>query len=103
MRQQASDRTHRTSPHSQERTELRYGHPALGDLHHNQLHSALIILETAMGAKEAGPSSGKQEPPSLPPCTHRRMVEDERTPAGEKSGRLICMECGTVLSDTSPN
>lgn len=55
-----------------------------------------------MRAKEAGPSSNRQEPPVRPTCTHSRMVEDERTPAGEKSGRLICMECGSVLPDAPP-
>lgn len=55
-----------------------------------------------MRAKEAGPSSSKHDPPAKLPCAHSRMVEDERTPDGKKSGRLICMECGTVLPDTSP-
>ena len=55
-----------------------------------------------MRAKEAGPSSNRQEPPAKRACTHSRMVEDERTAEGKKSGRLICMECGTVLPDTSP-
>lgn len=52
-----------------------------------------------MRAKEAGPSSSKHDPPVKAPCTHGRMVEDERTPDGNKSGRLVCMECGTVLPD----
>lgn len=55
-----------------------------------------------MRAKEAGPSSSKHEPPTNPPCTHSRMVEDEQTADGKKSGRLICMECGTVLPDAPP-
>lgn len=56
-----------------------------------------------MRAKEAGPSSNRQEPPVKRACAHSRMVEDERTPDGKKSGRLVCMECGTVLPDTSPS
>ncbi len=55
-----------------------------------------------MRAKEVGPSSRKQEPPTRLPCTHSRMVEDERTPDGEKSGRVVCMECGTVLPAAAP-
>lgn len=55
-----------------------------------------------MRAKEAGPSSSKHEPPANSPCAHNRMVEDERTPDGKKSGRLVCMECGAVLSEVSP-
>ncbi len=55
-----------------------------------------------MRAKEAGPSSSKHEPPASPPCTHSRMVQDEQTADGKKSGRLICMECGMVLPDAPP-
>ena len=55
-----------------------------------------------MRAKEAGPSSNQSDPPIKSPCTHSRMVEDEQTPDGKKSGRLICMECGTVLPDAPP-
>jgi hypothetical protein len=55
-----------------------------------------------MRAKEAGPSSRKQEPPTRLPCTHSRMVEDERMSDGKKSGRLVCMECGTVLPTAAP-
>jgi len=36
-----------------------------------------------MRAKEAGPSSGKQESPASSSCTHSRMVEDEQTPDGK--------------------
>lgn len=55
-----------------------------------------------MRAKEAGPSSSKHNPPGNPPCAHSRMVEDEQTD-GKKSGRLICLECGTVLPDAPPS
>jgi len=55
-----------------------------------------------MRAKEADPSSGKQASPASSPCTHSRMVEDEQTPDGEKSGRVVCMECGTVLQTAVP-
>lgn len=54
-----------------------------------------------MRAKEAGPSSSKQESPTNSPCMHNRMVDDEQMPNGKKSGRLVCMECGTVLPDAS--
>ena len=55
-----------------------------------------------MRAKEAGPSSGKQESPTSSLCTNSRMVEDEQTPDGKKSGRLVCIECGTVLPTAAP-
>jgi hypothetical protein len=55
-----------------------------------------------MRAKEAGPSSSKPASPANSPCTHSRMVEDEQTPDGKKSGRLICMECNKVLPNAPP-
>ena len=55
-----------------------------------------------MRAKETGPSSSKHEPPVKRPCTHSRMIEDERTPDGEQSGRVVCMECGAVLPTAAP-
>lgn len=54
-----------------------------------------------MRAKEAGPLSNKSEPPANSLCAHGRMVEDERNPDGQKSGRLVCMECGMVLPNPS--
>lgn len=55
-----------------------------------------------MRAKEAGPSSSKQESPANSSCTHSRMVDDEQAPDGKKSGRLVCVECGTVLPTAAP-
>lgn len=55
-----------------------------------------------MRAKEAGPSSSRQDTSAKPPCTHSRMVEDEVTSDGLKSGRLVCMECGMVLTNSTP-
>ncbi|TKB85605.1 MAG: hypothetical protein E8D44_03685 [Nitrospira sp.] len=55
-----------------------------------------------MKTTEAGSSSSKHEPPVNPSCTHSRMVEDERMSDGKKSGRLVCMECGTVLPTEAP-
>ncbi len=55
-----------------------------------------------MRAKEAGPSSSTQDTSATSPCTHSRMVEDELTADGLKSGRLICTECGQILPDSAP-
>lgn len=55
-----------------------------------------------MRAKETGPSSSKHEPPASSLCTHSRMVEDEQMPDGNKSGHLVCRECGAVLTNTPP-
>jgi hypothetical protein len=30
-------------------------------------------------------------------CEHRRMVDDERSKSGKKTGRLICIECGAII------
>jgi hypothetical protein len=55
-----------------------------------------------MKGKEAGPSPSKQKSPAGSPCTHSRMVDNEQTPDGNKSGRLVCMECGEALPDAPP-
>ena len=55
-----------------------------------------------MRAKEASPSSSKQDPPVKLPCTHSRMVEDEQTFDGKESGRLVCRECGALLPTAAP-
>lgn len=55
-----------------------------------------------MGTEEAGPSSKEKNLSASSTCVHGRMVNDERTPAGETTGRLICMECGAVLSPSLP-
>lgn len=33
-------------------------------------------------------------------CTHSRMLIDEYTPDKKKTGKLICKECGAIVSDS---
>jgi hypothetical protein len=58
-----------------------------------------------MRTQEAGPSSDDNASSSRSSCVHGRMVNDERTPDGQTTGRLICMECGALLpaSPASPS
>lgn len=56
-----------------------------------------------MRAKEAGPLSSTQDTSAKSPCTHSRMVEDELTADGLKSGRLVCTECRQILPDSTPS
>ena len=35
-------------------------------------------------------------------CSHARLLEDERAPDGQKTGNLICQECGAILQDAPP-
>lgn len=32
-------------------------------------------------------------------CTHSRMLADEYTADNKKTGKLICKECGAIVSD----
>lgn len=58
-------------------------------------------MRSNVDAKEAGPSFDKRDPSESHTCAHRRMVEDEHLPDGQKTGRLICVECGKVISAPS--
>lgn len=33
-------------------------------------------------------------------CGHQRMVDEHCNEHGEKTGRLVCRECGAVLQDS---
>lgn len=55
-----------------------------------------------MEMEVVGPSSDEAGHSTSPPCTHGRMVDDERKADGSRSGRLICMECGAVVPDPFP-
>ena len=34
-------------------------------------------------------------------CSHGRLLDTERTAEGQETGRLVCRECGAVLSTDS--
>jgi len=38
-------------------------------------------------------------PDSKALCTHQRLIEDVRTRSGKLTGKVRCLECGTVFND----
>jgi len=32
-------------------------------------------------------------------CAHQRMIDDVRTRSGSRTGKVRCLECGTVFDD----
>lgn len=38
-------------------------------------------------------------PPSKMLCAHQRLIDDVRTRSGTPTGKVRCLECGTVFDD----
>ena len=32
-------------------------------------------------------------------CTHQRLIDDVRTRSGKPTGKVRCLECGTIFDD----
>lgn len=32
-------------------------------------------------------------------CAHRRLIDDVRTRSGKRTGKVRCLECGTIFDD----
>jgi hypothetical protein len=41
--------------------------------------------------------------PSKTLCAHQRLIDDVRTRSGKPSGKVRCLECGTVFDDPHRN
>lgn len=48
-----------------------------------------------MNQREAGCGVHGRKSPDT--CSHGRLVNDQRRPDGQKTGTLICKECGAIL------
>ena len=33
------------------------------------------------------------------PCVHGRLIDDVRTSSGKRTGKVRCLECGTIFDD----
>jgi hypothetical protein len=42
-------------------------------------------------------------PPSKTLCVHQRLIDDVRTRSGTPTGKVRCLECGTVFDDPHRN
>lgn len=36
---------------------------------------------------------------SRTPCAHQRLIDDVRTKRGKPTGKVRCLECGTIFDD----
>ncbi len=53
----------------------------------------------AMYSNEAG--HNRQFRRSKEKCGHKKLLDDELSEKGEKTGNLICLECGAILCEQS--
>jgi hypothetical protein len=57
-----------------------------------------ISEEEDMNGKQAGKLDGMYTKRNGELCGHQRLVDDQYE-QGQKTGRLVCRECGAVLQD----
>jgi hypothetical protein len=67
----------------------------LGD-EHSTLEAAEVPMETQL-IQETGLNFGKA--PSNACCTHQRLIDDILTGGGKRTGKVRCLECGTIFDD----
>lgn len=44
-------------------------------------------------------SSNPSNPTVIAPCTHQRIIDDVLTRGGKRTGKVRCIECGTIFDD----
>lgn len=49
-----------------------------------------LIQETDLNSSEATSNAC---------CVHQRLIDDVRTRSGKRTGKVRCLECGTVFDD----
>ena len=47
--------------------------------------------------QETGRTSSKTTSDSC--CTHQRLIDDILTESGKRTGKVRCLECGTIFDD----
>lgn len=60
------------------------------------LNEAEIPMETHM-IQDTDQKSNRATSTSL--CTHQRLIDDVRTRGGKRTGKVRCLECGTIFDD----
>ncbi len=53
-------------------------------------------METQL-IQETGPNSGKVISNAC--CVHQRLIDDVLTRGGKRTGKVRCLECGTIFDD----
>ena len=54
------------------------------------------IMNGVTDHNEVGPDLKGKDPK---PCQHARMLIDQYTAGHQKTGKLLCKECGAIVSD----
>lgn len=63
-------------------------------------HSTLEKTEVSMEPhviQETSPSTSN--PTFNARCTHQRLIDDVLTKSGKRTGKVCCLECGTIFDD----
>jgi len=64
------------------------------------VESTPLRMEAPMdtqAVQEIGRAAGIPYPKTL--CVHQRLIDDVRTRSGKPTGKVRCLECGTVFDD----
>jgi hypothetical protein len=67
----------------------------LGD-EYSTLEEAEVSMETHMIQETGRKSSGTT---SNVCCTHQRLIDNILTRGGKRTGKVRCLECGTIFDD----
>jgi hypothetical protein len=68
------------------------------------VESTPIRMEAPMDTKmveEIGHETGIPHSKTL--CVHQRLIDDVRTRSGKPTGKVRCLECGTIFDDPYRN
>lgn len=64
------------------------------------VESTPLSMEAPMHTQaihEIGHETGIPYPKTL--CVHQRLIDDVRTRSGKPTGKVRCLECGTIFDD----
>jgi rubrerythrin len=70
-------------------------HQVSGD-EHLTLEEAEVSMETHM-IQEAAQKASRTT--SNADCTHQRLIDDVLSRGGKRTGKVRCLECGTIFDD----
>lgn len=63
---------------------------------YSTLEAAEVSMETQV-IQETDLNSSKATSNAC--CVHQRLIDDVRTRSGKRTGKVRCLECGTVFDD----
>lgn len=63
---------------------------------HSTPEEAEVSMETQMIQETGRKSSGTTASAC---CTHQRLIDDVLTRGGKRTGKVRCLECGTIFDD----